>query len=164
MNSPVSKRHVPLPVFGCLIAVITSLCVVHSVCAAFDPNCNGRVFDIALQNDGKVVIGGEFTSGGGVDGRQGIARLHSDGRFDTGFNVQLNGAVYATAIQPDGRILVGGTFSSVNSSARPYLVRLNPDGTVDTTFRPQAGGAPLKIVVLPNGQILIGGVFQSWAN
>ncbi|MBK7754042.1 MAG: delta-60 repeat domain-containing protein [Flavobacteriales bacterium] len=39
----------------------------------------------AMQSDGKIIIGGSFTSYDGI-GRNSIARLNADGSLDIGFN------------------------------------------------------------------------------
>jgi trimeric autotransporter adhesin len=58
-----------------------------------------------IQSDGKIVIGGVFTTVGGL-GRNRIARLNSDGTLDATFNANSNNAVYAIALQSDGRMVV----------------------------------------------------------
>src|SRR5262245_8067750 len=73
----------------------------------FDPDCNGRIFAIVLQLDGKIVIGGEFTSVGGIP-RAHLARLNRDGTLDLTFSAQTDSSVYALAVQSDGKILAGG--------------------------------------------------------
>src|SRR5262249_51770591 len=61
-----------------------------------------QVRSIALQPDGKVLIGGEFTVADGAT-RGHVARLNSDGSTDFTFMNGLagaNGNVYSTALQP----------------------------------------------------------------
>ena len=55
----------------------------------FNPNANNDVYSIALQADGKILLGGRFTTIGGVQ-RNYIARLNADGTLDTGFNPNAN--------------------------------------------------------------------------
>ena len=61
----------------------------------FDPNANGAVRVVVVQPDGKILIGGEFTTvspnGGGAVTRNHIARLNPDGMLDTAFNPNANG-------------------------------------------------------------------------
>jgi uncharacterized delta-60 repeat protein len=62
---------------------------------------NGEVFSLALQSDGKTVIGGFFTSVNGT-ARNGIARLNSDGTNDASFLAAgsgVNNSVFAVAVQ-----------------------------------------------------------------
>ena len=124
------------------------------------------VWCVAGQSDGKVLIGGFFSSVNGA-ARNSIARLNTDGTLDTGFLNGLsgaNGAVYSAALQSDGKIVLGGNFTSVNGVARNYVARLNADGTLDTGFlNGLTGGdtALFSLAVQTNSQILIGGWFTS---
>ena len=98
---------------------------------------------IAVQSDGKVLIGGEFTAYNGA-GRTNLARLTSTGGVDPGFNaVVIRGpysrsydqfAVQTILVQPDGRIMVGGSFATVNGVQTDQLIRLKADGSLDTPF------------------------------
>ena len=89
----------------------------------------------SLQEDGKIISGGEFTSYDGIL-RNRIARVDIDGGIDetfdpgTGFNTVYPGfhdqdVVHASAIQGDGEILVGGYFPSYDGIARNSIVRIN---------------------------------------
>src|SRR2546426_218868 len=59
-----------------------------TVDTSFDTSsgANDVVYSVALQTDGKVLIGGAFTSFGGT-GRARVARLNSNGTPDNGFTV-----------------------------------------------------------------------------
>ncbi|MBI5387364.1 MAG: trypsin-like serine protease [Verrucomicrobia bacterium] len=120
------------------------------------------VRSMAMQADGKVIIGGLFTNVNNVP-RAWLARLDTDGSLDIDFNagVGLNGAVYAIAIQPDQRVLVGGVFTTVYGVSRLGIARLKTDGTVDTTFNPGVGadGAVNAILVDGAGGVIIAGDF-----
>ncbi|MEI6690351.1 MAG: delta-60 repeat domain-containing protein [bacterium] len=121
----------------------------------------------AIQPDGKILIGGLFSTYKGV-ARGKIARLNSDGSLDTSFlatGVGANGNVYSIAILPDGNILIGGDFTTYNGVARGYIARLNSDGTLDTSFLSTGSGANNYInsfAILPDGKILIDGYFQTY--
>ena len=78
----------------------------------FDPNANTLVRTIVVQPDGKILIGGDFTTVGGV-ARNRIARLNPDGTLDTAFNPNANSNIISIALQSDGKILVGGSFSTI---------------------------------------------------
>ena len=83
-----------------------------SVDSTFNPGANSIVQAIAVQPDGKILIGGNFTAVGGGTGtatpRSYLARINADGTVDTSFNPGANNVVYALVLQPDGKILVGG--------------------------------------------------------
>ncbi len=126
---------------------------------------NGVVNAVAIQSDGKVLIGGNFTSYNG-QGRNRIVRLDTDGSLDDSFNVGTgaNGVVNAIALQSDGKVLTGGDFTSYNDTNRNRIIRLNTDGSLDNTFDVGSGvnGEVNTIAVESNGYVLIGGDFTTY--
>ncbi|MEY5010574.1 MAG: hypothetical protein RLZZ253_1713 [Verrucomicrobiota bacterium] len=129
-----------------------------------DRRLNGEVHALALQTDGKVVLGGSFTQFGGVSCR-GVVRVDAQGILDPSFALGLSGAdgrVLAIAVQGDGKILVGGDFTRIHDVACNGLARLNPDGTLDVAFQSGlgAGNVVVRALVLTGeGRILVGGSF-----
>ncbi len=123
------------------------------------------VYAIALQADGKVLIGGAFTTARGV-ARNRIARLNPDGSLDTTFDpgTGASGEVRGLVIQADNKIVITGAFTSYNSTARNRIARLNLDGSLDTTFDPGTGasGSVFTIAAQPDGKFIIGGLFTSY--
>lgn len=120
---------------------------------------------IALQADGKIVIGGVFDQFNGVT-HSSLARLNPNGSLDSSFAPVVTGisaqvTVLAIVIQPDSRIVFGGGFSSVNGSAFAGLARLNSDGTLDPAFVSQGPGALNSIALQSDGKIVVGGDFTS---
>ncbi|HLM61072.1 MAG TPA: FG-GAP-like repeat-containing protein, partial [Pyrinomonadaceae bacterium] len=115
------------------------------------------VYRIVLLPDGKVLVGGGFTTvNGSPRGR--IARLNADGTLDATFNPLggANNTVFEIAVQTDGKILIGGSFTSYNGSSRNYLARINSDGSLDGSFSTVSGGTVRAIKIEPNGKIIIG--------
>ena len=135
--------------------------------ATFNPGngANTTVLAIAVQTDGKILIGGQFTIFNGTASKY-ITRLNSDGTLDSTFNsgTAALATVNAVVIQPDGKILIGGLFTSYNGVARNRIARLNADGTLDLTFNPGtgAGSTVTTIALQPDGKILIGGTFTTF--
>lgn len=130
------------------------------------PGLNGGVYALALQPDGRLLVGGDFTSAYGAS-RGRMARMNATGTLDVSFDpgTGADGTVRALALQADGKVLLGGTFTNVNSRRCDHLARLNPDGSLDAGFNPSNGlNGPLEVVVVqPDGGILIGGAFtQVW--
>jgi uncharacterized delta-60 repeat protein len=126
---------------------------------SFDPGTGASmpVFSVALQADGKVLIGGPFNWVGGA-GREEIARLHADGSVDLGFNAgpAPTGMVlpmHAVAVQDDGQILAGGAHR---------LDRFNPDGTLDGDCHANRGPnqSVLSLALQPDGKLLMAGLFS----
>jgi len=133
---------------------------------------NGNVNTLILESDGKVIIGGTFTTVNGQP-RRGLARLNPNGMLDASFAVVFgaNGTVNVVAVQPDGKILISGNFTYVNGVPRNRIARLNTDGSLDATFNAvitQTGNLSSSflisaIAVQPDGKILIGGSYGSGA-
>jgi uncharacterized delta-60 repeat protein len=124
---------------------------------------NDNVYAIAVQVDGKVIIGGSFITYNGT-ARGCLARLNSDGSLDTTFlntEAGANGIVYAIAIQSDGKVLIGGQFTSVNGTTRNRIARLNSDGSLDATFSSTADNSIYSIAIQSDGKVIIGGQFTS---
>lgn len=120
---------------------------------------SGNIYDIDLQADGKIVVGGTFSSLNGSSARDKIGRLNSDGSLDTSFAQGVDTTVQAVKAQPDGKILIGGLFTNVGGTARDKLARLNANGTVDTTFNASANGLVFDINIQANGKVLVAGDF-----
>jgi uncharacterized delta-60 repeat protein len=136
-----------------------------TVDTAFDPGTgpNSSVRALAVQSDGKVIIGGFFSTVG-LTPRNFIARLNANGALDVTFNPGSgpNGQVNALARLPDGKIVIGGQFTSVNGTNRGFIARLNSDGSLDTTFDPGTGASATvrALAVLSDGTVFVGGDFQ----
>jgi uncharacterized delta-60 repeat protein len=148
----------------------------------FDPNANGPVTVLALQSDGKILLGGNFTTlqpngAPTTTTRNHLARVNADGSLDTKFDPNASNPSYNTspakmginaiAVQSDGMILVGGDFTALQpngaatATTRNYIARLKTDGTLDTTFNPNANASVLTLGVQANGMILVGGAFTT---
>ena len=142
------------------LAVLTISRSAASVESAFNPNANAAVNVAVPQTDGKILLGGQFTSLGGT-ARNYLGRLNADGTLDTTFNPGASAAVQCLAVQADGRIVVVGSFTNLGGQSRLYIGRLNPDGTVDATFNPAPNNGVNSLALQPDGKILVGGIFTS---
>ena len=123
---------------------------------------DGWVSSVAVQSDGKILIGGDFTTYNGTS-RGHVARLNSDGSLDTGFLATGGGAnnyVLSVAVQSDGKVLIGGWFTTYNGTARGHVARLNSDGSLDTGFLATGVGTNSTVravAVQSDGKVLIVG-------
>ena len=137
-----------------------------SLDTAFNPGlgADDTVWAVAVQPDGKVLIGGEFTSVNGFS-RAYIARLNDDGSVDETFNPTntLNAAVQTIALTPDGSIYIGGDFTLAGTNSRNAIARLKADGTLDNTFDPRTGanGPVYALALQSDGKLVIGGAFDT---
>ncbi|MFA6546430.1 MAG: hypothetical protein WCS99_18580, partial [Limisphaerales bacterium] len=135
-----------------------------SVDTSFNPGTgpNANVLSLALQTDGKLLVGGYFSAVNGLT-RHRVARLNGDGSVDTTFvpGTQDNGYVNTVSVGADGKILVcGGLYVGMNSR----ILRLNANGSVDTGFN--VGNNVINSDVTTayaqnDGRVVIGGYFTS---
>jgi uncharacterized delta-60 repeat protein len=135
---------------------------------------NKGVYSIVVQPDGKILIGGGFTSFKGITQKY-LVRLSPDGSkdtsFDTGTGFDFSNAVGDITLQADGKVLVNGVFSPSDGDYQSFLIRLNSDGSKDVSFNQGTGidnvrtgyGIGIRSVVLQNdGKILVGGEFDTY--
>jgi uncharacterized delta-60 repeat protein len=140
-----------------------------NVDGSVDPRfaCNvlsqGTVYCLAMQPDGKVVVGGDFGIIG-KDNQVRLARFNADGSLDPGFDPGsgANATVFALAVQPSGKIILGGSFTALDNTSRSHLGRLLPNGSLDQEFDPGSGAnnTVYAVVVLPDSDVIIGGAFD----
>lgn len=131
---------------------------------------NDYAFAVAIQADGKIVVGGDVSVGGLF--YFGIARYDTNGALDSSFGVGgkfnnfANGSALAIAIQGDGKIVAAGTVISGGSNPDFGVARYNTNGTLDTTFNgtgeattdfngisDAVGGLALQ----PDGKVIVAG-------
>ncbi len=126
-----------------------------------DNDFDGEVKAIALQPDGKILVGGTFNNMGGTN--RGLVRLNADGSLDPTFTCDTFG-VYSIAVQPNGKIVIGGQFVNVNGVTQSRVARLNSDGSLDPMFTATGvfgcNCGVEKVVLQPDGKILVGGYFD----
>ncbi len=119
---------------------------------------------LAEQQDGKILIGGEFTRFNNVPTYY-LARLNPNGAKDATFTTVVapvtvgRGGVSAILAQPDGRIVIGGEFNSVNGERHLRIARLNSDGSLDRSFTTALDAAPSTILLQTDGKLLVTGGF-----
>ena len=137
----------------------------QSALDGFDPNANGAIRAVVVQPDGKILLGGDFTTlspnGGAAVTRNHIARLNPDGTLDTAFNPDANNNVFSIAMQADGRILVAGYFTSIGGQTRNRIARLDATTGSADSFAPNVNEAVLSIAVQVDGKILAAGYFTT---
>lgn len=153
--------------------------------ADFRPNPNGEVNALAVQPDGKILVGGSFGQIAGSS-RSRLARLHPENPtpdvspqalLDTSFVTGSgpSGPVQSIAVLNDGSVVVGGQFTTYNDSGNYVnLLKLSNSGLLDPVFnfsgRPQQtttggfNGVVFDVQVRPSGEILASGAFSRVEN
>ncbi len=106
-------------------------------------DANGGYWEaVALQTDGKIVVGGRFFGGGDWDAL--VSRYNPDGSLDTTSFVPFDSGssngdyVSAVALQPDGKIVAAGYIYD-GTENDVLVLRYNDDGSLDTSFNPPNG-------------------------
>lgn len=94
----------------------------RTIDTTFNPNADNFAYPVVLQSDGKILVGGFFTTISGQI-RNRIARLNTNGTLDSTFNPNANDSTISFAQQSDDKILVGGNFTDIEGQARNYIVR-----------------------------------------
>ena len=85
---------------------------------------NLQIIALALQPDGKIIIGGGFNRFNYTDCKH-IGRLNADGSLDATFTgTGTDGFVNTLALQPDGKIIIGGNFTTYNDTAHNRIARI----------------------------------------
>ncbi len=114
--------------------------------------------DIAVQSDGKIIIGGNFTQVN-ASSHPNLVRVNSTGGIDPTFNsnnIGPDGSVGKIYLYSDGRVLIGGAFSNYNGNVRQNIVRISSDGLFDPSFaqtRPYIALSDLDVQT--DGKILV---------
>ena len=100
------------------------------------PTNNGStLYSVAIQSDGKAIIGGSFNTVSGST-RNNIARINTDGTLDIGYNPIANDYVFDIAIQSDGNAIIGGNFTTMSGQPRNRIARINAEGSFVTLRAP----------------------------
>ncbi len=117
---------------------------------------------IAIQEDGKIVVGGTFQQVTALNLNH-MARLLPDGTTDPSFNAgvsRFSCCIWHISIANDGSIFVAGNFS-INSGEARYLAKLLPTGKVDPSFKTVVSIGVRNVLEMDDGRLLINGGFNS---
>ena len=140
---------------------------------AFDlgPNGTETVYSMALQADGKILLGGYTDSSASVAANydMAVARLFPDGSPDPGFGIGGKATVsfdltpngtdvaFGLVVQSNGYLLLGGVADhDTSSNYRGALARLRPGGTLDSQFGVQGKKTFNFGQFTPDSQLLLG--------
>ncbi|WP_165871586.1 hypothetical protein [Flaviaesturariibacter flavus] len=136
----------------------------------------GPVYALTVDENGRILAGGEFYRVNGADCWR-FVRINTNGTTDNtlwtgrwdGFNSSVgNVQVYG------GKIYVGGFFTQYRGNNAGHLVRINTDGAYDATFNtaPGFGGSTSSsctqgiesksLAFMSNGKVVVGGNFTDY--
>jgi len=130
------------------------------------PGGNGPINDAFMQEDGKIVAVGAFSTYNGLQVNN-IVRLNNDGTVDKTFATGsgADGSITTVTFNPTtGRILVAGNFKTFNGRNCSGVAMLNANGSVDDVFKFEqlSGGFPNYAAQLNNGKVLVSGDFNNY--
>lgn len=132
---------------------------------------NNYTAGIEKQNDGKLLICGQFTSYSGTASNR-IIRLNTNGTRDNSFNTGsgFNNAALRLSLNDDNSMYVSGYFTSYNGIARNYVAKILSNGTLDTTFNteittfsPAGSPNPIGVLSAVDGGVYCYGYFTSYS-
>ena len=122
---------------------------------------NAAPWEIAVQANGKVLAGGNFTMFNNIHVNS-LVRVNNDGTMDTSFytRLEIGSRVNTILPLPDGKIYIGGVFPTVDSIGIRHLARLLPDGRLDTTFNPNSMNisSVSSVAVNAQGKLIVAGI------
>ncbi len=127
------------------------------------PGAVSGVNSLAIDTDGRVYLGGSFTTVAGTQ-RAGLARVSGDnGLLDAAWNPSPDHEVLSIHIGADNGIFVGGFFSTIGGADRDLIAKLDPlsdVGAVDQSWDAQSDGPILSMADWGNSSIVVGGYFE----
>lgn len=151
---------------------IVSLNTDGSIDTGFHPflengiSTDGQIRAVAVQPDGKIIIGGLFNTYRGLPSKN-IARLNADGTMDEAFKVGTgtNGIVKKIAVASNNKIIIVGDFKTYNGASAIGVAQLKTDGTLDDAFNSGGSGANNfvnAVSLQTDGRIVIAGDFSTF--
>nr|WP_294859110.1 T9SS type A sorting domain-containing protein [uncultured Fluviicola sp.] len=124
---------------------------------------NGFIFAIHELANGKIAIGGDFTSYNNIPCNR-FCILNPDGTLDPNYIVGsgFSDAVYAISSDATGNIYVGGNFNTYKGITSPYFVCISSTGAFNNNFVSGFNDKVNVIKAQPDGSILLGGAFYGY--
>ncbi|MDB6028674.1 MAG: hypothetical protein JWM68_4897 [Verrucomicrobiales bacterium] len=118
------------------------------------------VFAVAVQPNGKILIGGNFVTYNGHT-NVGLVRVNTDGTRDTNFNVGegVNSWVRSMLVQTNGQIMITGWFTSYDNHFHSRMALLNTDGSDVQSFNPHFGelSSVYTVAQVAGGKYIVAG-------
>jgi uncharacterized delta-60 repeat protein len=95
----------------------------------------GYINSVAVQPDGKIIAGGQFSEYNKTPARN-IIRLNPDGSPDNTFMLpkDIDPTVRSITLQADGKVLLAGSFGILGTIKGTRVLRVNKNGSLDTSF------------------------------
>lgn len=135
------------------------------VLQALNPNFNNEVRGIAVAADGKIYVGGLFSTVLGTgetasNTRNRLTRLLPDGKVDLTYAMEVDAEVRGLVGLSSGKVVVYGIFNNVGNVPRKFMAGLNSDGSLDESYDPDPD-YEVRAAVEAGGKLVIGGLFSN---
>lgn len=143
---------------------------ISSCVATYDPvsatwgslgtGLNGQCYALAAMPNGDLVVGGNFTSAGGVAANR-VARWNGSTWSPLGSG--MNDFVHALQLMPNGDIVAGGQFTTAGGVNAVYAARWNGStwSPIGSGFLAEQGAYLNQLLLLPNGDLVAVGGFRT---
>jgi uncharacterized delta-60 repeat protein len=133
---------------------------------AMGASFSANIYSTLLQADGKIIVGGSFTTFNGSSAGK-LIRLNTDGSRDNSFDTAIaasTGIVYSIALQSDGNVIIVGSFTKYNNTTANKITRILPNGNLDTTFATGTGASGVinTVQIQSDGKVIIAGTFTTF--
>ncbi|MFN7559015.1 MAG: GC-type dockerin domain-anchored protein [bacterium] len=121
---------------------------------------NTYVYALAVQPDGDVLVGGNFSNAGGVSANR-IARYNPATGVWSALGSGVNNAVETFVFLPSGDVIVGGSFTFAGGVLASRIARYNPSTGVWSALGSGTNDDVHALAVLPGGDVIVGGRFTT---
>jgi hypothetical protein len=129
----------------------------------WDPSADYYVYDIALDHQGALYVGGDFSTIGGAT-RTFAAKLAADGTgaADPNWDAGADFTVFSLIPDGNGSVFAGGWFFTIGGESRGGLAKLDAaTALADATWNPATSpvGAAISAMALDGDSLYVGGSF-----
>ena len=127
--------------------------------AATDAEMPGKVYAIAVQPNGGVIIGGSFVKGGGTE-RSNLLRLDTAGVVDSNWAPFMEREVTKLAVDGDDLVYAQSQYRDLSGSLRKGLARLSVSAPAEPVWTLLVGGGLADMFVDGAGMVYLAGDFH----
>jgi RHS repeat-associated protein len=119
---------------------------------------NSHVRALGLTDDGKIFVGGDFSTVGGLNRRHlAVLSTQSDSAPVQSWHRPLGNKVWAIAVS-SSRVMVGGNFRTADATRRDHLAKLDLATGAPTSWAPNPDGH-VNALEIAGGKLHVGGAF-----
>jgi len=125
---------------------------------------SGLIRAMELQQDGKILVAGSFSSFNGTPVQR-VIRLHSNGQLDTTFmiNTPFNSTIVSIVVRKNGNIVAFGNYSQIIGQLPHAIAEFSPTGIMLTQAGPcvEMNSTVQAAAELSDSSLVVGGGFTT---